>query len=346
MNTTRTPRDTPDTPVDLGAWDLPPRRRRALKDALLRRIDAEAAPAPAVRAPRLLRPAVVVPACLMAVTATVFTAVTDATDGRAGRADRPAASARHADAAAVVWLDRAATVSARTDAVPVRDDQYVYVRSLVRSNTGAFGGPVHLSPRHTQEMWLLQKRGRVKHVGALRESGPGAEMPGRTVPIEDYGRSAPGVHRPTYAWLAALPTDPDELLALLRGEVRPVEGESVDHAVFGTIGDLLAQTLVPPRTAAALYRVAARLPGVTVTRDTVDAAGRHGVGITLDDGVSATRNEWIFDRTTLAFLGSRSYFTGRDGRPDVLFDTSAVLVRAVVDAVGELPADRRGGEAA
>ncbi|MFD7433990.1 hypothetical protein [Streptomyces sp. NPDC059861] len=76
------------------------------------------------------------------------------------------------------------------------------------------------------------------------------------------------------------------------------------------------------------------VPGVTVSGDTVDAAGRPGIGITFEERGSAIRNEWILDRTSLAFLGDGAYFTGHHGGPDVLFHTSAVLGRTVTDGVG------------
>ncbi|HET9382669.1 MAG TPA: CU044_5270 family protein [Streptomyces sp.] len=366
------------TEPGLGDWTLPDDRRAALKRDLLRRIDEDAAPAPAgtrLRAPvarlragaRAVRgPLVVLPAAALALTTTavLLTAAPDDTPPRTTAAPR-------ADAEAVVWLDRAATVASRRDVPPVRADQLVYVRSLVRDNTAAFGAPARLGPAHRREIWTVQDPGPVSRTGTLRETGPGAVMPGQYVPVEQATTTAPGdttadasgnangpdstgaaderrgtkqtradgiapgVHRPTYAWLAALPTDPAALRALLREGVTPVDGQSTDHAVFDVIGELLHETVVPPPVAAALYRVAAGLPGVTVGGDAVDAAGRPGIGITYDDGRSATRTEWIFDRRTLACLGDRTYFTGRGDRPDVLFHTSAVLRRTAVDRLGE-----------
>ncbi|MEU5362390.1 CU044_5270 family protein [Streptomyces sp. NPDC005925] len=327
---TRTPYGTEP---GLGDWDLPDDRRSALKRDLLRRIDADLATAPRTAARRfLVRPLVVLPAVALAVTTLLLTAVPgDPHDTPPHRTAAPVA-----DADAGVWLDRAATVASRRDAPAVGDDQLVYVRSLVRDNTAAFGAPARLGPPHRREIWTVQTPGPVSRTGTLRETGPGAVMPGRFVPIEQGGSgAAPGMSRPTHAWLAGLPTDTGALLALLRDQVSPADGRSVDHAVFDVIGELLHETVVPPPVASALYRVAAGLPGVTVSGGAVDAAGRPGIGITLDDGHAATRSEWIFDRDTLAFLGDRSYFTGHGGTPDVLFHTSAVLRRTVVDRLGQ-----------
>lgn len=50
---------------------------------------------------------------------------------------------------------------------------------------------------------------------------------------------------------------------------------------------------------------------------------------------------WIFDKRTLALLGSRSYITRDETRgitTDTLYGIDAVMARAVVDRPGEEPA--------
>lgn len=97
---------------------------------------------------------------------------------------------------------------------------------------------------------------------------------------------------------------------------------------------------MPPANAAAFYRAAAKLPGVREIPDAVDAAGRHGIAITLDDSGFANRDEWVFDKETLVLLGTRGYITDPDrGIPtETLAGTTAVMETAVVDAKGEVPA--------
>jgi hypothetical protein len=71
--------------------------------------------------------------------------------------------------------------------------------------------------------------------------------------------------RPTPAYLAALPTDPDQLLALLREQFGPLAGDwSVDHAVFDQTRGLLynEDPLLTPAVRGALYEALALLPGV------------------------------------------------------------------------------------
>ncbi|MFE3856258.1 CU044_5270 family protein [Streptomyces griseorubiginosus] len=311
-------------------WDLPPERHRHFKDVLMQQIDhdTQRAERPSVRR-RFARPAVLVPLVSAALAGVLFTTVT--TGGHTPAAGTPGASAT---------LNRIATAAMASDTIRVRDDQFVYVRSLERSNTGTFTGPVKLGALHTEERWTAQDSGRLRITGWLRSSGKDAVMPGQLIPVDATEPVPPGAGRPTYRWLASLPTDPDALLARLREEARPVEGESTDQAVFSLIGDLISGTVMPPANAAAFYRAAAKLPGVRVIPDAVDATGRHGIAITLDDTGFATRDEWIFDKRTLALLGSRFYITDpeRGITTETLAGTSAVLETAVVDRKGEVPA--------
>ncbi|MEU0028502.1 CU044_5270 family protein [Streptomyces sp. NPDC006335] len=314
-------------------WDLPPERHRHFKDVLMQQIDHDTASAP--RRSRFLRPAVLLPLASAALAGALL--VTLSVDGRSP-ADGTTASATAPGAS--VTLNRIATAAMASDTIRVRDDQFVYVRRLDRSNTGTFGGPVRLGALHTEESWTSQDPGPLRVTGWLRSSGKDAIMPDRLLPIESTDPVPAGVFHPTYRWLASLPTDPDALLRRLYKEARPVEGESRDQAVFSLIGDLISGTVMPPANAAAFYRAAARLPGVREIPDAVDAAGRHGIAITLDDTGFATRHEWIFDKETLALLGSRFYITDPDRgiTTEALAGTSAVMETAVVDTKGEVPA--------
>jgi hypothetical protein len=172
----------------------------------------------------------------------------------------------------------------------------------------------------------------------MRESGKDAVMPGETIPIESTDAVPAGIDHPTYTWLSSLPTDPDTLLTLLRRDVRVSDGESREQAVFSLIGDLLSQTLMPPQNTAALYKAAAKIPGVKEIPDAVDVAGRRGIAITREDASSATRDEWIFDKRSLAFLGARGFITHDKQKgitSDTLMGSTAVLQRAVVERHGE-----------
>ncbi|MEV6018951.1 MULTISPECIES: CU044_5270 family protein [unclassified Streptomyces] len=328
-------------------WDLPPERHLHHKDVLMQQIDqdlgnaAAEAPAPTpARAPRrrLTRPALLVPLASTVLAGALALTLTGPGAGSGPTpADRAATGGAHARNAAVT-LHRIAVVAMAADATPVRDDQFVYVRSLTVSNKGTFEGPIRLGAPHTLETWTSQDPRPLTTTGWMRESGKDAVMPGETIPIESTAAVPAGIDHPTYTWLSSLPTDPDALLTVLRREVRVSDGESREQAVFSLIGDLLSQTLMPPRNTAALYKAAARIPGVKEIPDAVDVAGRHGIGITREDASSATRDEWIFDKHSLAFLGARGFITHDKQKgitSDTLTGSIAVLRRAVVDRHGE-----------
>ncbi|MGW7080497.1 CU044_5270 family protein [Streptomyces sp. NPDC054866] len=349
-------------------WALPPGRHLHHKDVLMQQIDrdtadAQQAPAPAPAPPRraLLRPAVLMPAAAALAVAGILAATLPSGDGDGdGDGVRDMGAGRVATPGAAVTLDRIANASLKSGTKPVKDSQFVYTRSLVQGNEGKLDGPVKLGTPYTEEVWLNQNPAPVTDIGMSRASGKGAPMAGQDLPIEasavdgsdDSGAIPEGPDRPTYDWLASLPTDPDALLKKLYAETRVIEGvETKAQAVFDRIGDLVGGSVMPPENAAAFYKAAAKLPGVVVVPDAVDAAGRHGIGITIEESAFATRGEWIFDKKTFTYLGSRGYMTknhkpggkpGKAGNPEVLYGSSAVLERAVVDQRGMEPESTTG----
>lgn len=331
-------------------WDLSPSRHLHYKDVLMQQIDhdrspsAERSPAPSRR--RLPRLALALPAMSLALVGALVIASSGG-DHSPTRAAGPTASVPAQANRATVTLGRIAAAAMRTDATSVEEDQFVYVQRLARENKGALGGPVALGAAHKEEIWLAQKPGPSTTTGWLRSSGKDAVMPGQLLPVTSATPTRPGLWYPTYAWLASLPADSDAMLDLLYGQITVEEGESKDEAVFRTIGDLLGTVIMPPATASALYKAVAKVPGITWIPDAVDAAGRHGIGITRKDSGSATRSVLIFDRETLAYIGSQAYFVGngaeaRGTASDVLFGIDAVMERGVVDRHGEVPAKTAG----
>ncbi|MEV6161347.1 CU044_5270 family protein [Streptomyces sp. NPDC052052] len=119
----------------------------------------------------------------------------------------------------------------------------------------------------------------------------------------------------------------------------PIEGQEADQAVFDRIGELLHETVMPAENAAAFYKAAAHIPGVTLLDDVTDPAGRHGVAVVRVDKHASTATQWIFDRKTLAFLGDRSYLTKdvTEVKKGTVMSETAVLRRAVVDGYRERP---------
>ncbi|MBD0709753.1 hypothetical protein BU197_15575 [Streptomyces sp. CBMA291] len=332
--------------------ELTPERNLDLRHAVLRTALAEesgdrlSAPArrtrPGFRFGRIVLP---VAACAVAAGVTVF-ALQDAPAGAPGP-DR--VGLRASDGAGRL-LNRAALAAAAAPAPDVRADGYVYVRSLVaHAGRSASGGAASLPAARQREVWLSADGSRT---GLLREPGaadvelgtrlPVYELdgPGATPRKTTLDAAPPSVTHPTHAYVAALPTDPGALLGLIREETRRPEGDA-DQRAFTAIGTLLAETWAPPKVTAALYEAAARIPGVTVLPSAKDAAGREGVAVARTSGGEQT--QWIFDRSTSAFLGERTVLSEATsaGPAGTVLGVSAVLAKAAAAAPGELPGAAR-----
>ncbi|MFB7408533.1 CU044_5270 family protein [Streptomyces sp. NPDC056202] len=266
-------------------------------------------------------------------------------EGPAGSPGRVSAG-RPAAPDAVRVLSGAALAAASAPAPDARPGGYVYVKSLVaHAGADAAGGPAALPPAHQREVWLPVDGGRP---GLLREPGAadtelGAELPvyeldgpGATPRRTTLATAAPSVTNPTHAYVAALPTDPDALLRLVRDQTRAGEGDA-DQRAFTAIGTLLAETWAPPKVTAALYGAAARIPGVTLLPSAKDAAGREGVAVART--AHGEQTQWIFDRSTSAFLGERTVLTRTTsaGPAGTVLGVSAVLAKASAPAPGVLP---------
>ncbi|WP_258053102.1 CU044_5270 family protein [Streptomyces sp. Ru73] len=315
--------------------DLPTERHLHHKDILMRQIDRDRARDRTPARRRVLRPAVLAPVTALALAGALTVGLAVAGEGGTGAKAVPQAQGTAAAHGATALLGRISEVALATGTTPVRDDQFVYVKSKGR-NGDQTSGKVVTGPLEDREVWLSQRPGPVKRLGVIREHG-------ETLPINpelgDENGTEPGLHRPTYRFLASLPTDPDALLKYLYAHTTETAGKERDQAVFQTIGSLVSEQIVPPKQAAALYRAAARIPGVTEAPRAHDAIGRHGVGIARTDTRYGERAEWVFDADDLSFLGSRTYLTedGPLGKAGTLLSSAAVLERAVVDKSGAEP---------
>lgn len=149
------------------------------------------------------------------------------------------------------------------------------------------------------------------------------------------------------AWdgLAKLPKDPDALLKKLYADSEG-QGNSPDQAAFSRIGELLGDSVPPAGLEAALYKAAAKIPGVVRVDNATDAKGRQGIAVARMDKVSGQREEWIFEKNSLDFLGTRTVQVTEGQNPnaeDRLIKTgtvlyiSAVTSRAVVDGIKQTP---------
>ncbi|GAA2305142.1 CU044_5270 family protein [Streptomyces kunmingensis] len=319
-------------------WDLPHEQHLHHKEQLMQRIDHDQVASQPRPARRLLRPAFLVPVSALALGGilTAGIVVTTGDDAPATTATRQHTTSGTSSAA--VLLDRISLAAGRGDALEVRDDQFVYTRS---KSMGAdlTSGKAVADPLRETESWVAQEPGPLLKMGITKTDGEKASN--INAQLGDTEGTPAGLSRPTYNWLASLPTDPDKLLTYLYEKTPKFEDskQERDQAVFEQIGSLVGG-LMPPETAAALYQAAARIPGVSKAPDAHDAIGRKGVGISRDDKTFGTRTEWVFDKKDLNFLGSRSYLV-RDtqyGKAGTLMSSDAVLATAVVDKAGRAPA--------
>ncbi|MET9496207.1 CU044_5270 family protein [Streptomyces sp. NPDC006552] len=318
--------------------DLPRAQHLQHKERLMQRIDHDqAAPRPRP-ARRLLRPALLVPVTALVLGGVLTTGVVLTHD------DAPATTATRQQGAsgassAAVLLDRISLAASKGDALQVGDDQFVYTREKGKGADLTSGKAV-VGPLEERETWSAQRPGPLHKLGVARTDG--GKPYALNAELGDDDGTPAGLSRPTYRWLASLPTDPDKLLAYLYDKTPKFDGVERDQAVFEEIGSLVG-ALMPPRTGAALYRAAARIPGVEQAPAAHDALGRHGVGISRADTTFGTRTEWVFDKEDLTFLGSRSYLMRdtRYGKAGTLMSSTAVLGHAVVDKAGQVPATTR-----
>jgi hypothetical protein len=101
-----------------------------------------------------------------------------------------------------------------------------------------------------------------------------------------------------------LPTDPDKLFQRLKEQAAGA-GHGLYLEMFVLVGDNLRETLASSALRAALYEVAARIPGVEVGGDVVDSAGRNGIAFSMADETDHTRHTLIIDPETAQLLEER-----------------------------------------
>ncbi|MFE9883362.1 CU044_5270 family protein [Streptomyces sp. NPDC005784] len=226
----------------------------------------------------------------------------------------------------------AAAASARKTPEP-GPGQYIYIKSMVSYlcvlHTDEYKSKTLVQPLHIREVWHSPDGKQ----GWLDE--PGYKPKGGITLDSDVESSVNG---PSYYYLKTLPTDPDALLKKIYEETKG-QGNSPDQEAFTTVGDLLREQLAPAKLNAALYRAAAKIPGVVVVDHAKDAAGHEGIALARVDQQSGDRTEWIFDRKTYAYLGSRGLQVKQvdDVKPGTVLESTAVLERAVVDAQKQRP---------
>jgi hypothetical protein len=322
--------------------DLPAARKQILKEHLMTELRQADPTRPRKKLRRkgtvLVAGAVLTAAAVAIATAT---AVGTHTSPPAPHSAQPAAPATAAQ-----LLAKIADAAARQPAPVVRDSDFTYIRSMVAFTVDSISNgheTSYLEKLHERQIWLpvsnlcvtglLIERGERSPIspfpivnGKIDRHPPKDMMPepNFTCPTEGH------LGDPTYRLLQSIPTQPGALLAYLKAGKKWTNDDPPTE-----IADLINEAVIPPALAAALYRLAATLPGATLVPHATNAVGRAGIGIlwTSKPAKQVYNDEWIFDKTTLQFIGVRTY----DRKTGKLAGESAILQRAFTAKAGQRP---------
>ena len=324
--------------------DLPAARKQILKEHLMTEL-RQACPSTTEPGPRLRRTSTVLVAGAVLTAAAVAVATAAVVGTRTSPPAPEAAQPAHAVTTAAQLLAKIATAAARQPAPVVRDSDFMYIRSDVAYTEDTISNGHETSTmakRHERQIWLPVAN--ICATGLLIENGERTALspfpvvngkvdrhPAGNEPQPNFSCPSEGhLGDATYRLMQAMPTQPAALLAYLKAGQKWTNDDPPTE-----IGDLIREAIVPPALAAALYRLAATLPGATLVPHATSAAGRAGIGImwTSTSAKQVFKNEWIFDQTTLQFIGERIF----DPKTGQVTGESAILQQAFTAKAGQLP---------
>ncbi|MEU0034677.1 CU044_5270 family protein [Streptomyces sp. NPDC006333] len=330
-----------------GTPGLSPARSQRLEEYLMQevtQIGAQAQPSPAAKRGMPRWSLIAAPAAALAVAAAVAVSVTGsgATPADDSVAMASVITVQPASAhGATAFLSQVADAAGKQKTPTVGAHQFIYVKSKVgfthQVKQRTIGGPAKLDAVHQRQVWLAADPSKN---GLLREGGQNITIHNSGPGVVNHGAPSQPARPGTVPQIASLSANPDTLLKQIYTATRG-QAPGKDAAAFNWVGDTVSESIVPGNVASAIWRAAAKIPGVVLVKDATDAAGRHGEAIAhVSNG---ERTEYIFDRNTHLFLGERSYLIKDtpEGKAGMLTGTSAVLSRAVVNKMGDLPAGAR-----
>lgn len=283
-----------------------------------------------IRRPRLFVPAVGLAAAAAVISAVVLVTGTSATpNAAAARLLRQAATAaRHGR-----WL---ATLG---------PGQFLYTKSTwaavdTYAYTDASRDFTALVP-YTRESWLsrdgtgwlLQTSGAATFLSERdRQGWIAAGRPSIQHEVMDERLQNTDGPTPPMASLS-LPSDPDALYAHFR---KRLHGDGVYTEMFTLVGDSLRESYTTPAQRAALFEVAARLPGIKIVGRTTDGAGRSAIGVAMDDDTRHETSLLLLDPVTHQLLGEEERVLAGNsfGYPEgTVIEHATYLEQSVVDSV-------------
>jgi hypothetical protein len=243
--------------------------------------------------------------------------------------------------AAAVLRDAAANARTQKPLPTPGQDRVLYVKSVdAYLNTWADRGKFSVLVPHVREIWhgpeggllvtssgdpeFLSERDRQRWIAAGRPN----LREGRV------GRTALGRYD-----MSDLPTDVDALSSRLEDEARG-HSEGTHRQMFTRLGDYLRETNISPRQRAALYEVAARIPGVELVGRVRDPVGRSGVAVAMEHPSDGTRETLVIDPESGVLLAEEDVTLAENvfGYPaGTRIGHSTYLVTRMVGAVGSRP---------
>jgi len=287
--------------------------------------------------------------------------------GRDGGGDAP----RQVNVAATEVLSRASRAAAAQPDLKPRPGQFLYFESrafqiAISVQDGRAKGAEERTYRKDwlsvdgRRAGLMQVTGGVDPLGTMWLCNGSADYDRREAAAKAKGHQAKvdladpptGCHNQPAA-PPGLPTEAGAMRAWLYKHSEG--GNPPDVQAFVTLGDTIRAQYIRPASLAAMFKAAATIPGVTVTRNVVDLAGRKGIAV--GQTWQGIRYEVIFDAATYRFLGERQLvdhddsFRPKGGKPSVsstpvqgkrekqgtVMYASAQLKVAVTDRPGQAP---------
>jgi len=243
-------------------------------------------------------------------------------------------------AAAAPFLRQTGHVALRQPPpTPVTRGHYRYTKSLIAYLV--IDGDKHwvaLAPK-VREIWLGPTGGQIRETS----SGPvflSAADRGRWIAAGRPPVTAPEATETLPPPLPLdLPTNPDALYKKLHDEAVG-NANGTESEMLTEVGDALRETDASPALRAALYEVAARIPGIELVGPVTDRIGRHGIAVAYSSRPDDQRHELIFDPKTSALLGEeyRALSGNEFGyAPGTLIGYATYVRTGVADRLGVRP---------
>jgi len=247
------------------------------------------------------------------------------------------------NASAATVLKKVASVARVQRTLVAQPGQFVYTKTEYTALDTYVGNGTSYSAMipWSRESWVGPTGGRMRQIPGqshfISERDRNAWIAAGRPPFTGPAAKAPEALSP--AKPLDLPTDTDALYARLKSDAAGY-GPRLYDEMFVYVGDALRETNASPAQRAALYAVAAKIPGVELVGPVTDSAGRRGLAVAKDDHVNHIRSTLVFDPDTSMLLAEEEdTLAGNSfGYPArTRIETMTYLQTAIVDSLGARP---------